>query len=136
MSYGAKSYKQTSIKTASKEKVLLMLYEACIKNMKLAKVAMEKNKIAEKCEALRKSADIIHELTCALDHEKGGAITEQLENLYSFCSTQLTKTLMNNDTAALDSVIRIITTLYEGWVVAVDDVMKSKGEGGNNGNKT
>ena len=48
MSYGAKKYKKTSVTTASKEKILLMLYEAAIKNLKLAKRAIEEKKISER----------------------------------------------------------------------------------------
>ena len=44
MSYGLGAYKKTSVKTASKEQILLMLYQSAIKNCKKAIEAIEKNK--------------------------------------------------------------------------------------------
>ncbi len=124
MSYGAKSYKKTSVTTASKEKVLLMLYEAAIKNLKLAKIAMEKKNIADKCKHISKAHDIVLELSNTLDHKKGGAVTEQLESLYTFCISQLIKANMETDPAAVESVLKVMNTLYEGWVAAVEELTK------------
>ena len=126
MSYGAKSYKNTSIQTAAPEQLLLMLYEAAIKSCKLAKIAMGKNDIAEKCKHIGKAHDIIMELTNTLDHAKGAEVAAQLESLYDFCVTQLLKANMNNDGAALENVTKVLITLYEGWVAAVDEI-KRKG---------
>ncbi|MBS1983864.1 MAG: flagellar export chaperone FliS [Bdellovibrionales bacterium] len=126
MSYGAKSYKQTAIKTATPEQVLLMLYEGAIKAAKLAKTHIEKPNVAEKCKQITKVHDIVVELNTSLDHSKSPEVATQLASLYEFCTTQLLKANMNNDTAALDSVIKILTTLYEGWVAAVEEVRKAK----------
>ena len=124
MSYGAKSYKQTSIKTATPEQVLLMLYEAAIKASKLAKQAIEKKAIAEKGKQIGKVHDIVMELRNTLDHTKGPEVAQQLEALYEFCISQLFKANINNDMAALENVTKVLTTLYEGWVAAVDEVRK------------
>ena len=125
MSYGAKSYKQTSIKTATPEQVLLMLYEGAIKASKLAKQALDKKDIPEKCKQIGKVHDIVMELRNTLDHSKGPAIAEQLDALYEFSISQLFKANMNNDIAAIENVTKVLTTLYEGWVAAVDEVRKN-----------
>lgn len=127
MSYGAKSYKNTAIKTATPEQVLLMLYEAAIKAAKLAKAALETKNIPEKCKQITKVHDIINELNSSLDHKKSPEVADQLSALYDFCTSQLLKANMNNDAACLESVIKIMGTLYEGWVAAVDEVRKTKG---------
>jgi len=124
MSYGAKTYKSTQIKTATPEQVLLMLYEAAIKSSKLAKTAIEKKNIAEKCKQIGKVHDIVMELRNTLDHTKGPEVTAQLESLYDFCISQLFKANMHNDLASLEHVTKILTTLYEGWVIAVEEVLK------------
>jgi flagellar protein FliS len=126
MSYGAKSYKNTQIKTATPEQVLLMLYEAAINAAKLAKVAIEKKQIAEKCKNIGKVHDIVMELRNTLDHSKGPEVSARLEGLYDFCIGQLFKANLNNDLVALESVAKILTTLYEGWVVAVEEVLKNQ----------
>jgi len=122
MSYGAKSYKRTAIKTASAEKLLLMLYEGAIKSCKLAKKAFVEKDIKMKCQHIGKAHDIVMELNNTLDHSKDEEIAGQLEALYNFCITQLIEANMNNDEKSLDNVIRVLNTLYEGWVAAVKQV--------------
>jgi len=124
MSFGAKSYKQTAIKTASPEQVLLLLYEGAIKAAKLAKQSMAQKNVTEKCKHITKVHDIVMELRNSLDHNKGPEVSAQLDSLYDFCITQLLKANLNNDEAALDGVIKVLHTLYEGWVSAVEEVRK------------
>lgn len=126
MSYGAKKYKNTAVKTASKEKILLMLYEAAIKYIKLAKKATEENRISDKCNYITKTHDIISELSATLDHSQGPEVAEQLESLYSFCVNHLIKANMDNNVEALDSVQKVMTTLHEGWVAAVDEIKNNE----------
>jgi flagellar protein FliS len=129
MSFGAKTYKQTLVKTATPEQVLLMLYEAAIKNSKLAIISIEKKNIAEKCMHIGKVHDIVMELRNTLDHTKGQEVATQLDALYEFCISQLFKANMGNDIPALQNIVKILTTLYEGWVAAVEEV-KKKGKQG------
>jgi flagellar protein FliS len=124
MSFGAKSYKQTAIKTATPEQVLLLLYEGAIKSAKLAKQAMLQKQVAEKCKHITKVHDIVMELRNSLDHAKGPDVSAQLDSLYDFCITHLLKANLNNDEVAIDGVIKVLNTLYEGWVSAVDEVRK------------
>ena len=91
MNYGLGAYKKTSINTASKEQVLLMLYETAIKNCKKAIWAIEQDKIAIKGKCIGKLQDIVIELNNSLDFEVGGSISDELSSLYDyilFASTQ------------------------------------------------
>jgi len=124
MSFGAKTYKQTSIKTATPEQVLLMLYEAAIKSSKLAIQAIEKSSLAEKGKHIGKVHDIVMELRNSLDHKTSPQLAEQLDALYEFMISQLLKANMNNDPKPLENVSKVLGTLYEGWVVAVDEFRK------------
>ncbi|MFG1513596.1 flagellar export chaperone FliS, partial [Halobacteriovorax sp. ZH3_bin.1] len=84
MSYGLGAYKQTSVKTASKEQILLMLYQAAIKNCKRSIEAIEKKDIAGKGQYIGKLQDIIIELNSSLDFEVGGDVAKELSSLYDF----------------------------------------------------
>ena len=69
-----KAYQATNVTTAKPEKVLLMLYEGCIKFVRLAKTKMVEKKIAEKGKNISKALAIIAELINTLDHEVGGGL--------------------------------------------------------------
>ena len=119
MSYGLGAYKKTSVKTASKEQILLMLYQAAIKNCRLAITAIDEGQIAKKGEAIGKLQDIVIELTNSLDHEIGGKVAEELTSLYDFILYQSTQGNINIDKKPLEACLNILNTLYDGWTEAV-----------------
>lgn len=119
-----KKYKETSITSASREKLLLMMYEGAIKFTKKAILDIEQNNIPGKCENIGRAYDIILELNNTLDHKVGGQLAAQLEQLYMFMTEQLVKANINNDINALKSVLKLLDTLYEGWKQAVEKIKK------------
>jgi flagellar protein FliS len=121
-------YKQTSIQSASREKLLLMLYEGAIKFVKLAIVAAEQKNIAERGMNLGRAYDIILELNNTLDHKVGGEIARNLEQLYMFMTEQLTKANITGDPQYLRNCLRILETLHEGWVKAIEQLKKENSE--------
>lgn len=124
--YGNKAYHQTAITTASREQILLMLYEGCIRFFKRCKVAMENKNIAEKGKMLGKAQDIIAELANTLDFEKGGDIARQLEALYVHIFDESTAANIENDPKKIQHCINILETLYDGWKGAVEQVQKQQ----------
>jgi flagellar secretion chaperone FliS len=120
-------YKATSIQSASREKLLLMMYEGAIKFVKLALVAIEKKDIAGRGENIGRAFDIVLELNNTLDHKVGdGELAKQLEQLYMFITDQFTKANINNDAKPLQEALKILETLYEGWKLAVEQIKKSE----------
>lgn len=122
--YGSNQYKQTSIKTANRGQILIMLYEAAIQNVKKASVAIDKKDLAGKGQAIGKAHDIINELINTLDFEVGGDIARDLERLYNFMTEQLLQANMNNTKEPLVAVQKNLETLLQAWRVAVDQVNK------------
>jgi flagellar protein FliS len=119
-------YKQTSIQSASKEKILLMLYEGCIRFMKQALLALDKKDIAGRGMNIGRAFDIVNELNNTLNHEIGGDIAKNLEQLYIFVNDQLTKANAKGDRKALVDAIKIMETLHDGWVQAVEKLKKEE----------
>ncbi|MDG0816950.1 flagellar export chaperone FliS [Bdellovibrio svalbardensis] len=117
-------YKQTSVQSASREKILLMLYEGAIKFTKLAIKAIEEKKIADRGMNIGRAFDIVMELNNTLDHKVGGDIASQLEQLYMFMMEQYTKANINGDAAPLQANLKLLQTLYDGWVQAVEKLKR------------
>ncbi len=126
--YGAKAYHKTAVETASKEKILLMLYESCIRYLKKCHLAMEQKNWGEKGVALGKAQDIINELTNTLNFEVGGELAKQLEALYLHLFNETTKANIDNDPKKILHCIKIMETLYSGWKEAVEK-LKGGGQG-------
>lgn len=128
-------YKTTSIQSASREKLLLMMYEGAIKFIKKAIIASEQNQIAERGVNIGRAYDIILELNNTLDHKVGGDISKNLEQLYMFMTDQLTKANISGDPKYLKDCLKILETLYEGWQKAVEQIKKDNAEKSIGGDK-
>jgi flagellar protein FliS len=119
-------YKTTSVQSASREKLLLMMYEGAIRFTKQAITALEQKQIAEKGIAIGRAYDVIMELNNTLDHKVGGEISKNLEQLYMFMTEQLTQANIKNNVQHLHNVVRILETLYDGWKQAVEQLKKQE----------
>ena len=102
------AYLATKVTTTSQGDVLLMLYDAAIKNLKLARVKIEEKDYAGKGILISKAIDIISELSSSLNPEKGGSLAENLHNLYFYSSTKLLQANLKMDTGILDEVVKIL----------------------------
>lgn len=122
-------YKTTSVQSASREKLLLMLYEACINFTKKAVIAIEQKDIAGRGYNIGRAFDIINELNNTLDHKIGGDISKNLEQLYMFMTDQLTQANITGKAEPLHVVLKLLNTLYSGWQEAIAKLKKEENVG-------
>ena len=126
MKSAAQKYKHTAVQSASKEKILLMLYEGCIRFMKQALQCLDNKDIAGRGMNIGRAFDIVNELNNTLNHSVGGDIAKNLEQLYMFVNDQLTKANAHGDRKALADGIKVMETLYDGWVKAIEKLKKDE----------
>jgi flagellar protein FliS len=122
MSYGLGAYKKTSVETASKEQILLMLYQAAIKHCKKAIEAIEQKNLAKKGEYIGKLQDIIVELSNSLDFEVGGEVAKELSSLYDYILYSSTQANIKIDKSHLEGCLKVLNTLYDGWTEAIKNI--------------
>lgn len=130
MSHPYNKYKQTSVLSASREQILLMLYEAAIKFTKLAIQATEQKKVAERGQNIIRAFDIIIELQATLDHKVGGELAQQLDSLYVYLMDQYTKANIKGEVEPLYSCLKVLENLYDGWRQAIDQLKKTNEQKG------
>jgi flagellar protein FliS len=121
-----KKYKQTQVTSASREDILLMMYEGAIKFNKLALKAAQEKRVYDRCTNLSKAFDIVNELNNTLDHEVGGELAKQLERLYIFVTDQYTKANLTGEAQPLEAALKVLENLYEGWKGAVNIIKSSR----------
>jgi flagellar protein FliS len=127
MSYGLGAYKKTSVETASKEQILLMLYQAAIKNCKKAIEAIEQKNLAKKGEYIGKMQDIIVELSNSLDFEVGGEVAKELASLYDYILYSSTQANIKIEKSHLEGCLKVLNTLYDGWTEAIKNLKTTNG---------
>lgn len=123
-------YKQTAVLSASKEQVMLMLYEGAIRFTKMAILAAQENNIPERGKNILKAYDIILEFQASLNHNVAGELPKQLDQLYTFMLEQYSKANLTGNIAALQSCQKILENLYDGWNQVIN---KTKNESDQNG---
>jgi flagellar protein FliS len=106
----------TAVEAASPHKLILMLYDGLLKQLRLAKAHMARKEIGLKASCITRALSILDQgLLCSLNLEAGGDIASQLQSLYMYCGQRLLHANLRNDQAALDEVIRLIEPLRGAW---------------------
>jgi flagellar secretion chaperone FliS len=108
-------YKQTQVMTSSRVQIVVLLYDAAIQSIELARAGIESNDPKEKGRFLGRAISIIGELNSVLDFDQGGEIARSLHRLYEYMLSELVMANARNDVRRLDGPHRCLTTLREGW---------------------
>ena len=112
---GVQNYHRTNIVTADPKRLVLMCYEGAIDNLKIGRQKIIEKDYEAKGRALTKAQDIINELLCSLDFEKGDAIAKNLDSLYNYMSRRIIHADVNKDIKAIDEVIGMLSELKFAW---------------------
>lgn len=107
------AYKQNSINTASPGELTLLLYNGCLKFIKLARKAMEEGNIEQRNENLIKSQNIVQELMVTLN--KDVQLSHNLMQMYDYILRRLIEANTKNDVAILDEVEGFVTEFRDAW---------------------
>ena len=110
-------YKQQSAMTASPGELTLMLYDGCIKNLKLAKIHIEAKGYLKANEVLQKAQGIVSELMRSLDMRYD--ISKQLMQLYNFIIDTVVWANVKKDIAKIDEALDLISEMRDTWQQAI-----------------
>ena len=124
MSYAHQSYKTANITTADRGKLVIMIYDHCIKWCKKADEELAANNLEKMVKALQRVQNGITELMCALDMDRGGDISKNLFRLYEFYSRHLTLAIKDRSSQYIQDVMAMMSSLREAWLVAVENVRR------------
>lgn len=108
-------YRNNQVNTASKSKLLLMLYDGAIKNLRLAEMAIEEKDVEKVNKYLGKAQDIIAEFMSTLNFDAGGDIAQGLYQLYDYCFNKLIRANIDKDIQAVVEVRKYMQELRDAW---------------------
>lgn len=113
--YARNTYQNNQVTAAPQKKLIVMLYDGAIKNLKLALIAMDENKIEETNNLIIKTQDIISEFMITLDFEKGGDIASSLYSLYDYMYNSLIRANIDKDAEKVEEIIKYLEELRNTW---------------------
>lgn len=106
----------TGIEGASPHRLILMLMDGALSRMNQARIHVLQKNIAERGQLVSSTISIIGGLRDSLDHDAGGEIAANLENLYEYMTRCLMDVNVNNNIEKLDEVISLLTEVRSAWV--------------------
>jgi flagellar secretion chaperone FliS len=119
-------YQNIQITTSNPEKILIMLYDGAISFTRIAIDKLARRDVAGKGLYIGKAHAIVAELMNTLNHEVGGDIARQLEQLYIYLIDEFIAANINNAPAHLENAVRIMTTMRDTWLEAAEVAKKER----------
>lgn len=114
-----KAYKSVALDSqktvASPYRVVQMLLAGALERLAKARVAIEQERFSVRGELLSATLMIVAELRMALDHEAGGDISANLDNLYEFMMGEIVQANIHDDIEKLETVSRLLREIKDGW---------------------
>ncbi len=121
----ARKYQNVQCETASKERVMVLLFQTAFKHMKNAERSLEANDYKSAAPLLEKASAIVVELLCALNHEVAPELTGRLSDIYLFVTARITQCLATKDVAKIREAQRAFAPLVEAFTAAVGSLGQS-----------
>ncbi|MEO6800678.1 MAG: flagellar export chaperone FliS [Rhodanobacter sp.] len=103
------------VEGADPHQLIGMLLDGAIERIRRAKGELALGDIAAKGSSITGAIAIVGELRACLDHKVSPAFSQRLDSLYEYVSRRLLQAQLNNDPAALDESVRLLTPIRDGW---------------------
>lgn len=116
MSNAYDTYRETAIRTAPPEQLIVLLYDGALRFLEQAKTAMENGKDAS--QPIGRTQDILVELATSLDRS-AGTVAENLSRLYDFWIQRLFVAQINQDVRQIEEVATMVRELRDAWATVI-----------------
>ena len=126
--HGYEKYKEQHVLQASPQELVVMVYDCCLKNLKLAKLSIEAKELEKSNLELQKAQDCINELIMGLDFNF--EISKSLMSIYDFAINFIIDINLNKTSEKIPEIVSIIQELRDAWAEASKLSRKAQFSGG------
>ena len=106
---------QAQTARASPVELVLILTDGLIEELVRARAHIEARRYEQKAYSIDRCISMLHGLSSALDTDSGSELVTSLARLYDYCADRLCQASFRLDPGIVDEVIRLMTTLRNGW---------------------
>ena len=116
----ANAYKSVGVESAvlgaDAHQMIGLLYEAVLKALGVAKMAIQNGDIPGKGQAIGRAVRLIDEgLKAVLNDAQGGEIAANLRSLYDYCVLRLCEANLRSDLAMVEEVEGLVRPVADAW---------------------
>lgn len=113
------SYRRIATQTAPPGQLVLMLYDGAIRSLEqaLRGFGSDDPAIANATihNGVQKAIEIVRELNCCLNMERGGECAATLRRLYDYFERRLFESNLRKEPTGIEEVLRHLLTLRDAW---------------------
>ncbi len=100
---------------ADPHRLIQLLFDGLLDRIAQARGAVERGEVSRKGEVIGKAIAILDGLRGALDHDRGGDIAGNLEELYFYVQRRLVEANIGNNVAILDECASLMREIKSAW---------------------
>ena len=117
MSYpsAAVAYREREVLTATPGRLVVMVFDHLLVNLRRARVGMETDNVTLRAESVAKAREAVMELLATTDVDRGGSIANNLRSIYVYLFRELITLGNRSDVSKIDGFIRIVTDLRDAF---------------------
>jgi flagellar secretion chaperone FliS len=114
-SRAAQAYRRVESESRSPLELVVMMYDGALRFLGEASDAVERGDLRARAHAISRVLAIIGELQNTLDVEKGGAVADQLDDLYTYLTSRLLDVALKQDVTAIEEARKLLTPIRDAW---------------------
>ncbi len=111
------SYREAAVQGASPVKLVVLLYEQMVEDLRRAARAIDENRIEVRTKAIDHAMLIVSHLQNELNLEAGGGVARNLERFYNLLRTKLLEAQIWVSKDILNEQISLLLDLRDAWMV-------------------
>lgn len=112
--YGAVKV-EADVASSDRMGLIRMMFDALIDSLVMAEAHIQRNDLNAKWESISRASRIVLGLQSALDHEKGGSLASNLDELYGYVNRRLIHANAHNDASIIAEVKGMMLEIREAW---------------------
>jgi flagellar protein FliS len=110
------------VASADPHRLVLMLMDGALERMAIARGYIERGQIAKKAQALHQCVSIVNELRGSLNLAQGGALAQNLSDLYDYMLRQLLRANVDSDLNCVKEVASLMGEIRGAWLAIGPEV--------------
>lgn len=119
---------ESEVAYASPHRLVQMLMEGALDKVATAKGMIERKDYAGKSHQITWAQSIVNGLRSSLDHQTGGEIATNLNDLYAYMDRRLIDANVSNDVSVLDEVSGLLLEVKAAWDAMPEDIRNPAGQ--------
>lgn len=113
------------VEAASPHRLISLLLDGALEKIAVAKGNIQRNEVASKANAIGRAISILEGLRMSLDHAVKNALTDNLDELYSYMERRLLYANLKSDEKVLDEVSYLLREIREAWSAIGDTASRA-----------